>query len=121
VVLPPKIVHLINPQPVPWSTLGKGIAVELGVPLVPYTEWLAQLEKAAQIQENSKSCRACRLLPFFRAQSRLAGGGPDAFGFPKLDMTNALSVSRSLRSMNCRLEVKDAKEWLKYWRSVGLL
>ncbi|KAJ7464987.1 hypothetical protein B0H11DRAFT_2050421 [Mycena galericulata] len=119
--LPTKIVHLVNPQPVSWSTLGNAIAAELGVSLVPYAEWLAQLERASQTQENSKSLRASRLLTFFRSQGRQASPAEDAFGFAKLNMANALSASPSLRTTNCRLGEKEVKQWMEYWRSAGLL
>ncbi|KAJ7726715.1 hypothetical protein DFH07DRAFT_686778, partial [Mycena maculata] len=38
-----RIVHLVDSQPVAWSLLGKTIAAELGVPLIPYTEWLSRV------------------------------------------------------------------------------
>ncbi|KAJ6464064.1 hypothetical protein C8R45DRAFT_1025143 [Mycena sanguinolenta] len=116
-----KIVHLINPHPVSWSTLGNVIAAELGVPLVPYTEWLSRLENASQTQGNSKSFRATRLLYFFQSQNRHMSTEADAFGFPKLDMTNALKGSESLRSSDCEIGEKDVMRWIGYWRRTGLL
>ncbi|KAJ7648213.1 hypothetical protein DFH06DRAFT_1050166 [Mycena polygramma] len=114
-----QIVHLINPLPVSWSVLAKVVADDFGVPLVPYAEWLAKLESAAQIPETLKSFRAPRLMPFFRAQNGRAAAA-EAFGFPKLGITNAVNASQFLRSTNCQLGEKDVKEWLRYWRSVGL-
>ncbi|KAJ6553311.1 hypothetical protein B0H19DRAFT_1263705 [Mycena capillaripes] len=116
-----KIVHLINPHPVSWLTLGNIIADELSVRLVPYAEWLSQVENVCQTQGNSKTFRALRLLPFFRSQNSQTDEGEDAFGFPKLDMRNALSASQSLRSPNCQLREKDVRQWIGYWRSAGLL
>ncbi|KAJ7449028.1 hypothetical protein B0H11DRAFT_2079248 [Mycena galericulata] len=118
-----KIVHLINPQPTSWSTLAHVIAAELDVdvPLAPYTEWLSQLESTSQTQEHSKSFRASRLLPFFRSQNRQTSQQEDAFGFVKLDMVNALGASQSLRSATLQLGEKDVKQWIGYWRGVGLL
>ncbi|KAJ7870004.1 hypothetical protein B0H13DRAFT_2557202 [Mycena leptocephala] len=116
-----QIVHLINPRPVTWSTLANIIAADRGVPLVPYTEWLSQLENVAQkqTQEDSKSFRALRLLPFFRSQNHQTAR--EAFGFPRLDAANAISASKSLRSPGCQLGEKDVKEWIRYWREAGFL
>ncbi|KAJ6458386.1 hypothetical protein C8R47DRAFT_1203181 [Mycena vitilis] len=114
-----QIVHLINPRPVSWSILAKVIADNFGVPVVPYAEWLAKLESASQIPETPKSFRAPRLMPFFRAQNGRTAAA-EAFGFPKMVSTNAVTASQSLRFTNCQLGEKDVKEWLRYWRSVGL-
>ncbi|KAF7374105.1 Acetyl-CoA synthetase-like protein [Mycena sanguinolenta] len=113
------IVHLINPQPVPWHALAEVVAAEFKIPLVPYTEWLNRLEHAAKAEGNTVPLRASRLLEFFRSLHQQSG--EDAFGFPKLAMTQALASSQSLRTGKCRLEEKDVKEWIKYWRNVGLL
>ncbi|KAJ7193924.1 hypothetical protein GGX14DRAFT_378403 [Mycena pura] len=112
-----RIVHLVNPQPVAWTTIGNAIAADLGVPLIPYAEWLNRIENA---QTKEKSFRALRLLKFFGSPNRRTGQERDAFGFPKLDLANALSASQSLRSPYCRLGEKEAHQWVRYWRSVGL-
>jgi hypothetical protein len=116
-----EIVHLINPQPVAWRTLAAVVATELNVPLVPYTEWLDRLEHATKAEDNGVPLRASRLLQFFRSLDDQKSGGEDAFGFPKLLMTQALASSQSLRTGRCRLEAKDVKEWIKYWHNAGLL
>ncbi|KAJ7046114.1 hypothetical protein C8F04DRAFT_1322704 [Mycena alexandri] len=115
------IVHLINPQPLPWRTLATIVATELSVPLVPYTEWLDRIEHAAKAEDPAVPLRASHLLQFFRSLSDQNSGGGDAFGFPKLLMTQALASSQSLRSGRCQLGAKDVKEWIKYWRNGGLL
>ncbi|KAF8195302.1 hypothetical protein K438DRAFT_1968611 [Mycena galopus ATCC 62051] len=115
------IFHLINPRPVPWHLLAKVIASEFSIPLISYTEWLHRLEKAANVQDNQATLRASRILHFFRSLSRQKTDDEEAFGFPKLSMTRSLAWSQSLRAGNCRLEEKDVKQWIKYWRRVGLL
>ncbi|KAF7328516.1 Acetyl-CoA synthetase-like protein [Mycena venus] len=100
------IVHLINTQPVAWRALAAVVATELNVPLVPYTEWLNRLEHAANTEDNTVPLRASRLLPFFRSLDDQKSAGEDAFGFPKLLMTQALASSQSLRAGRCRLEAK---------------
>jgi dTDP-4-dehydrorhamnose reductase len=115
-----QIVHLINPRPVSWSTLANIIAADRDVPLVPYTEWLSQLENVAQEQTRgySKSFRALRLLPFFRSQNHQTAR--EAFGFPRVDAANSIRASKSLRSAGCQLGEKDVKKWIGYWREAGL-
>ncbi|KAJ7191755.1 hypothetical protein B0H12DRAFT_1039746 [Mycena haematopus] len=113
------IIHLINPQPIAWSTLATVVAAELNVPLVPYTEWLERLEHTDKSGNNAVALRASRLLQFFRSLEK--SGGEDAFGFPKLPMPQALAASQALRAGKSRLEAKDVKAWIKYWRNAGLL
>ncbi|KAJ7846441.1 hypothetical protein B0H13DRAFT_1907776 [Mycena leptocephala] len=79
------------------------------------------LENVAQkqTQEDSKSFRALRLLPFFLSQNHQTAR--EAFGFPRLDAANATSASKSLRSPGCQLGEKDVKEWIGYWREAGFI
>ncbi|KAJ7842962.1 hypothetical protein B0H14DRAFT_2779739 [Mycena olivaceomarginata] len=114
-------VHLINPKPVAWRILAAVIATEFDIPLVPYTEWLYRLEHAANARDSTVQLRASRLLPFFRSLNGEPNEEDDAFGFPKLNMNEALASSQSLRDLNCRLEEKDVKQWIKYWHGAGLL
>jgi thioester reductase-like protein len=115
------ILHLVNPQPMAWSTLAQVIAADLEVPLVPYVDWLSQLEVATQTHEKSKSFRAPRLLRFFQSLNPEMTDAEDAFGFPKLDMQHALRSSETLPGPNWQLKETDAKNWMEYWRAVGLL
>ncbi|KAJ7635327.1 hypothetical protein FB45DRAFT_1057185 [Roridomyces roridus] len=109
--------HLVNPKPVPWSTLASMIARNLDVPLVPYEKWLSRVEAAGEALEGF---RAPRLLSTFRAFQN-SEGQTDAFGFAKLDIANALDASETLQSGKCQLGEKDVESWLGYWRSAGLL
>ena len=42
-----RALHLVSPKPVPWNAVFLPIADRLGVPAVPYEEWLERLKKAA--------------------------------------------------------------------------
>ncbi|KAJ7655842.1 hypothetical protein DFH06DRAFT_992336 [Mycena polygramma] len=116
-----KLLHLIHPRSVPWSNIASAIANDLGVPLVPYADWLTRLENAAKTE---KAFRAPRLLGFFQSASRHTSEEYDAFGFPKLDMSNALKASETLRrsatSPTYWLGGGDVEKWMGYWQSVGL-
>ncbi|KAJ7131571.1 hypothetical protein C8R43DRAFT_1207614 [Mycena crocata] len=115
-----QIIHLVNPQPVAWSTLATTVAADLGVPLTHYSDWLSQLEDAVPMHEHHKEFRATRMLQFFQLADRRIDGA-DAFGFPRLDMTNALRLSETLRLQTCRLGEEDVRKWMSYWEGAGLL
>lgn len=121
-------VHLIHPKPVPWSRLASIIADELNVPLVPFEQWLHALEtlaisKADSLQDDRASVEllrdfpALRLLSTYRVMAAEMSKKGDALGFPKLDATNALKFSPTLRSEAVlALGERDVKTWLEYWR-----
>lgn len=49
------MLHLVHPQPVPWSTIIASFASELGLPRAPYAVWLAALEAAhAELYSGSE-------------------------------------------------------------------
>lgn len=109
------IFHLINPRPIPWLKIARVVASELSVSLVSYADWLARLEGS---RDSSDTFRALRLLQFFRSVA--IHPEDDAFGFPKLDMTNALDSSSALRN-SCGLKETNVKEWMRYWQEAGTL
>ncbi|KAJ7245421.1 hypothetical protein C8J57DRAFT_1082265 [Mycena rebaudengoi] len=111
----PRIVHLVHPQPVPWSALGHILAIELSTTLVPYAQWLSCIEEQ---QATNSLFRAGRLLSFFRSLNQKAGG--EAFGLPKLDMKYSLGMSTSLRALSRGIGKEEVKRWIKYWEDVGL-
>ncbi|KAJ7769931.1 hypothetical protein B0H16DRAFT_1516867 [Mycena metata] len=115
-----RIMHLVNPHPISWSSLANILAKDLGVALVSYATWLARVQDAAKTPGDAKVFRAARLLGFFQSLAD-KNAEADAFGFHKLAMTNAFSCSPALGSADCRLGGKDVKAWTEYWRSVGLV
>lgn len=130
-----KVVHLIHPRPVPWSSISKAVSSELSVTLVPYVDWLAKLEHAASSISPSASekesraevqllrdLQALRLLPFFKGIVIKGSSSGEAMGFPSLAVTKALEASPTLANPSLRqLGVDDVKRWLAYWRKVDLL
>jgi hypothetical protein len=126
----PPVMHLAHPNPTPWSSVVGHAAKQLGVPLVPYGDWLQALE--VDIKDGSKTevqhmreNPALRLLGFFREISTIpfiSEGRPgyEAMGVTMMDMEKAKSVAPSLRSL-APLDCEDMDRWLGYWRRVGLL
>lgn len=125
--------HLIHPKPVPWSQLASIMADELDVPLVSFEQWLQALEglvnsKTKASQDNGASVRLLRDVPALRLLSvykGIAADAPkrgDALGFPKLDATNTLKFSPTLRNAAIpTLGGGDIKAWLGYWRQSRFL
>lgn len=117
-----RTLHLVHPRPVPWKAIIAPIAEELGVPLVPHTEWLAALEQCAvegdsadQVDVDAmRENPALRLLDFFRAQGGGVGSGAH------LSTAEAEQISEELARMP-ELTPGDARRWVAAWRASGFL
>ncbi|KAF9812923.1 hypothetical protein IEO21_05878 [Rhodonia placenta] len=128
-----KVVHLNHPRPVPWHSLGVHVAQAFSVPLVPYHEWLAKLEQAAQDvsqaeREGSPTRKALQnlhgiqLLPFYRGLAAKFNVGRLSVGMFQLDVSQAVAASPTLSAPSVsQLGAEHVKNWLAYWRKVGLL
>lgn len=53
-----QVLHLTSPRPVSWSTLFTSVTEQLGVPLIPASEWLAKLGQSAQEASTGTSVSA---------------------------------------------------------------
>ncbi|KAI0369579.1 acetyl-CoA synthetase-like protein [Pilatotrama ljubarskyi] len=107
--------HLTSPRPVPWNAVFGVLAEQLGVTLVPASEWLAKLRQAAQDTGSAGAAKhepAHALLPFFEAAMSAKQ--------VEFETARAVRVSRALASMN-PLGEEDVKKWVRFWRAVGLL
>ncbi|THH19547.1 hypothetical protein EW146_g1644 [Bondarzewia mesenterica] len=121
---PYRTLHLAHPRAVTFTSLIKPIAAELGVPLVPYTEWLDALEKdmddtsISQVEHLQRN-PALRLLDFFR-HARI---GPEwePVAVARLGTDKAVEVSKTLREDAPTLGVENVKRWLQGWRKSGFL
>jgi hypothetical protein len=95
----------------------------MNVPLVPYTQWFASLEKQASSQtgETLQNNPALRLLDFFRYTTRRRNL-TENFLEPELSCAKAMQESPTLRSMASNpLGAQDVAKWIGYWRSVGFI
>ncbi|GBE77884.1 acetyl-CoA synthetase-like protein [Sparassis crispa] len=115
------VLNLVHPRPVPWDSLFAPAAARLGVPLVPYAEWLAKLEAAAAAKTAGKSASArevqqhdtaVTLLEFFRA------GEFD--GHMRLSTEKAERCSATLAQFR-QLDKEDMLKTLEYWGKAGIL
>ncbi|KAG1732319.1 hypothetical protein EDB19DRAFT_2041542 [Suillus lakei] len=123
---PPGVYHLTHPSPVSWTTLMQQAAHIMDVPLVPYNQWLAALEKRAssQMATTSQNNAALRLLDFFGVTLRRRNltTNTESFLGPKLSCAKTLQESQTLRSIvSSPLGAKDVAKWMEYWRTVGFI
>lgn len=112
------ILHLVNPNTLPFRTLLEPIARAMGVTLVPYDRWLSRLQESLNDTsvsevEHMKRNPALRLLDYYR--SRWSNDGRDAI----LDTAKAVRIAPSMLDM--RLPAEFVDRWLVSWRKSGFL
>ncbi|KAJ7909506.1 male sterility protein-domain-containing protein [Mycena leptocephala] len=64
-----RYMHLIHPHPVPMADILSPLSKILGLPLVPYSQWLESLEAASLLEMEASINPAVHLLDFFRSYS----------------------------------------------------
>ncbi|KAK0437868.1 hypothetical protein EV421DRAFT_999334 [Armillaria borealis] len=112
-----------HPNPVDALEMFRMVSEELGVPMVPYPEWLAALEASVRSGETASHIPSLAMMEFYRSAYRPLGSqNCDAVGFTLGDSERALWASPSMRSIVGHVVgKKDVDLWMKYWRKVGLL
>ena len=128
-----RLVHLVHPRPVSWSSIAAVLSEDLSVPLVPYADWLAKLEARAGAHagqskagdahlrvEDLKEIPALRLLSFYQALKLGNDEEGNALDFPRLDTSCAVAASPTLADPQVHQVTSEiVKEWLKSWRAGG--
>jgi hypothetical protein len=120
------VLHLAHPQPVSWKSIISVAAKELGVPLVPYADWLRALEESLQDAsksqvEHMRANPALRLLPFYKkADAETKRDGREAMGLPLMNTTRAQEVAPSLRELQ-PLREADVTSWMAFWKRTKVL
>ena len=109
--------HIVSPRPVPWNTVFHPIAEYLGVPAVPYTEWVARLEKSAADARAKGGVEghdsAHNLIHFFKSEGMGGAAVP-------LSTERAVRASKALREAR-PLGKEDAVRFVEFWGKVGHL
>ncbi|KAF7341009.1 Acetyl-CoA synthetase-like protein [Mycena sanguinolenta] len=107
---PPFAINLVHPRPVPWDFIMSTLAETVKLPLIPFGEWVQQLEdlSTTAIAQDIEKIPGIKLLDFFKAA--VAGTGNINFSTSK-----AQTVSESMRLLE-PLRAEDAKQWMQYWR-----
>ncbi|KAJ6459713.1 hypothetical protein C8R47DRAFT_1028048 [Mycena vitilis] len=111
-----RYLHLSHPQPMPMADILSPISNALGLPLVPYSQWLDSLEAAAAQESAASTNPGVRLVDFFRAY-REGTAYQEAF-FP-VSLSNVCAVN-TLSALP-RLGMEDVAAWVGYLRRVEYL
>lgn len=116
------ILHLVNPNPVPWRTFLKPLAQALKVSLVSYDEWLFRLgeclkDTSISEVEHLKRNPALRLLDYYRGLE--LNDEMEPLGVVRLDTAKSVRVAPTLLEMP--LTEERAVHWLASWRSSGFI
>ena len=120
--------HVAHPRGVPFNSLIAPVASSLGVPLVPYHDWLTKLataHKAAQSYSASELERAQAANPalclFSFYQSARTGPQWEPLGVARLDTARAIRVSSVLAEGAKPLGEENVWKWLSAWRASQFL
>ncbi|RPD63441.1 hypothetical protein L227DRAFT_599105 [Lentinus tigrinus ALCF2SS1-6] len=110
-----RALHLVSPKPVPWNSVFIPIAERLGVPVVPYAEWLARLEKSAVVASEcpgvAQHDSAHNLISFFKHEGMGGASIP-------LNLEKALRCSKALADVQ-PIGREDALRYVEFWENVG--
>ncbi|KAJ6487165.1 putative aminoadipate reductase [Mycena vitilis] len=103
-------INLVHPRPVPWDRVMSAIARDAQLPLVPFPEWVEQLQvrSVAATPEDLENIPALKFLDFFKTIA--TGAGNTEFSTLK-----AQAMSGAMKSLRSLTE-DDAIRWMRYWR-----
>lgn len=113
------ILHLVHPRPIPWRNVFKVFSSRLGVPIVPYNEWLERLVALGEADaEGGRLVPALRLLEFYKSLGE--GGFRSMSQMENISISKAREASVTLSNMDA-LNEADVEKWLAYWKRAGVL
>lgn len=93
----------------------------LNVPLVPFNQWIAQLEES-ESSHSAKENPALRLLDHYRRIAQLDDTRLEAAGMARFATDISRTESSVLGDPNMRrVDVEEVQKWLYYWKLAGLL
>ncbi|KAJ7622622.1 putative aminoadipate reductase [Mycena polygramma] len=107
---PPFAVNLVHPRPVPWDRILEAIAKDAQLPLIPFSDWVQQLQvrSSAATAEDFDNIPGLKLLDFFRV-------GVPGIVHREFSTSKAQVLSEAMRSLKPLTE-EDSKRWMSYWR-----
>ncbi|KAI5119730.1 hypothetical protein M0805_008660 [Coniferiporia weirii] len=124
-----QVLHLAHPNPVSWASLFGPISVDLGIPLVPYADWLARLEESRTAgssgdvgindDADAKVNPAILIIDFFRSAAFASQKDGEAMGLKRLALDGALRVSQAMRDAGAQsLSIESVRQWVAYWKKI---
>ncbi|KAF9238227.1 acetyl-CoA synthetase-like protein [Melanogaster broomeanus] len=128
---PPPALNVVNPRVLHAILKQKSLGSE-ELPMVPFKDWLALLEKKAEgaTSEDLVNIPAIKLLEFFRSMAR-SDEGPrartgaqtvnlEAGGMASFSTAKSQLVSKTISEMQ-PVGAAEASSWVQYWISKGFL
>ncbi|KAJ7146532.1 putative aminoadipate reductase [Mycena epipterygia] len=111
----PFAMNLVHPRPVPWNTVMSSMASAVQLPLIPFADWVHQLQthSAHATAQDIEKIPGLKLLDFFNGV--LTGQGDTEFSTSK-----AQAISDSMKFLK-PLSGDDVKQWMHYWREKGFI
>lgn len=105
------VLHLVHSRPVPWSVFSNTVSQCLGLPIIPFEEWVSKLIVPSQSKKAEiVSGPAASLVDYFK-RYQVSGA---------ISTEKAENISPSLRGAEV-LCAEDVRRWIKYWRFSGFL
>ncbi|KAI0318579.1 acetyl-CoA synthetase-like protein [Amylostereum chailletii] len=105
------VLHLISPHPAQWNAIFSAFGKQLGLPLLPYAEWLARVQTVVSSPSQDHTS-AHSLVEFFK----MGVFGEDI----SFSTIRAVQASRALAEMR-PLGHEDALSYLKYWEKLAFI
>ncbi|KAF7973245.1 hypothetical protein HWV62_15753 [Athelia sp. TMB] len=131
---PTLVLNIVHPRPSQWTTIIEAIGhalhragvTEMAVPLIPFGEWLGELEQRAVGADADAMARipAIKLLDFFRGMAemdtgvRRSGRTDMEVGLAALSTAKAQAASRAIAEVE-PIGADYAQLWVDYWASKG--
>lgn len=121
--------HLVHHAGVSWSEIMEEFSARLKLRVVPYAEWLSDLEASGKNasedrafdEEVLRASPALQLLGYFQ-RADVISPGREQLGARVLSTTKALALSPTLRSSDLpRFSGPDVDRWLSHWYASGFL
>lgn len=80
------------------------------------------LNKSNNFHGAGEGNPALRIIDFFRSASTNGDQATEAMGMSRLDLTQAMQASPTLRDGELRqIGTSDVEGWLAYWRKTGFM
>ncbi|KIJ25888.1 hypothetical protein M422DRAFT_273122 [Sphaerobolus stellatus SS14] len=119
--------HLVHPRPMTWKSVIGNVAENLGVPTIPFNEWLKRLEAVPRTPEALHNNPALHLLDFYHAclSPTDVSSGPEkreAMGLADYETTQTVVNAPTLNPDNLpQLGREEIDRWMGYWERKGAL
>ncbi|KIJ49878.1 hypothetical protein M422DRAFT_246246, partial [Sphaerobolus stellatus SS14] len=113
--------HLVHPRPVTWKSVIGNVAEILGVPTIPFEEWLKRLEAVPRTPESLHNNPALHLLDFYHAclsPNDISSGQEkrEAMGLADYETTQTVANAPALDPDNLlQLGREEIARWMGYW------